>query len=160
MGGKVWSDKEEKHFWRVTIPRSAKRVGIDRAKSERSWASLARSMQLAMKEDARRTYTGTMLFEHYFQNIESQRRSPNAALYVREYLRKGGRPFRGGPRASSTRGHASITNGTETPGTRGPGQARSDPEPTPRAEVKKSSSLLLTEDFLETPAGNDETDSE
>ncbi|RYP76699.1 hypothetical protein DL771_001621 [Monosporascus sp. 5C6A] len=88
MGGKTWSEKEEQHFWRVIIAYSAKRAGVDRAKPEKSWDFLAQEMQRAMGSDARRDYTGTMLFEHYFQNIESGRKSPNAAIYVREYLLK------------------------------------------------------------------------
>ncbi|KAI0009604.1 hypothetical protein F4779DRAFT_640416 [Xylariaceae sp. FL0662B] len=88
MGGKVWSDREEKHFWRVAVAQSAKRAGVDRAKSEKSWDQLAKEMQRALGDQARRDYSGTMLFEHYFQNIESQRRSPNAVIYVHEYLRK------------------------------------------------------------------------
>ncbi|KAI1824170.1 hypothetical protein F4861DRAFT_539343 [Xylaria intraflava] len=86
MGGKVWSEAEERHFWRVAISQSPKRAGIDLAKSEKPWEQLAKEMQNAMGDEARRQYSGTMLFEHYFQNIESQRRSPNAALFVREYL--------------------------------------------------------------------------
>ncbi|KAH9909611.1 hypothetical protein F4778DRAFT_712009 [Xylariomycetidae sp. FL2044] len=88
MGGKVWSDREEKYFWRTAISNSPKRAGIDRAKSEKSWEQLSRDMQISMGNHARRAYSGTMLFEHYFQNIESQRKSPNAVVYVREYLRK------------------------------------------------------------------------
>ncbi|KAI1437275.1 hypothetical protein GGR50DRAFT_93665 [Xylaria sp. CBS 124048] len=86
MGGNVWSEAEEQHFWRVAIANSTKRAGIDIAKEEKPWASLAAEMQDAMGEDARRHYTGPMLVEHYFQNIESQRRSPNATRFVMEYL--------------------------------------------------------------------------
>ncbi|RYO91599.1 hypothetical protein DL764_008267 [Monosporascus ibericus] len=88
MGGKTWSEKEERHFWRVIIGYSAKRAGVDRAKPEKSWDLLAQEMQRAMGSEARRDYTGTMLFEHYFQNVESGRKSPNAAIYVREYRLK------------------------------------------------------------------------
>ncbi|KAI3321791.1 hypothetical protein HD806DRAFT_147234 [Xylariaceae sp. AK1471] len=88
MGGKVWSEPEERHFWRVAVSQSPKRAGIDIARAEKSWDQLAKDMQNVMGGDARRQYSGTMLFEHFFQNIESQRRSPNAALYVREYLAK------------------------------------------------------------------------
>ncbi|RYP29135.1 hypothetical protein DL767_006905 [Monosporascus sp. MG133] len=100
MGGKTWSEKEEHYFWRVIIAHSPKRAGVDRAKPEKSWDLLAQEMQRAMGSEARRDYTGTMLFEHYFQNIESGRKSPNAAIYVREYLlkldstsRPSGRPY-------------------------------------------------------------------
>ncbi|KAI0388749.1 hypothetical protein F5Y17DRAFT_470210 [Xylariaceae sp. FL0594] len=88
MGGKVWSEPEERHFWHVAVAQSPKRAGVDLARAEKSWDDLAKEMQVAMGTMARRQYSGTMLFEHYFQNIESQRRSPNAGIYVREYLAK------------------------------------------------------------------------
>lgn len=61
MGGKVWSDREERYFWRTAITYSAKRVGADRARQEKSWVELALNMQADLKEHARRHYTGTML---------------------------------------------------------------------------------------------------
>ncbi|KAI2643231.1 hypothetical protein GGS21DRAFT_4574 [Xylaria nigripes] len=88
MGGKVWSEVEERHFWRTAISQSPKRAGIDLAKAEKSWDQLAKEMQSAMGDKARRQYSAAMLFEHYFQNIETQRRSPNAACFVLEYLTK------------------------------------------------------------------------
>ncbi|ORY71310.1 uncharacterized protein BCR38DRAFT_328326, partial [Pseudomassariella vexata] len=90
MGGKVWSEKEERYFWRVAMSVGPKRAGVDRAKPERSWNDLAADMQRAMGEDSRREYSGVLMFEHYFQNIETRRRSPNAAQYVREYEIKAG----------------------------------------------------------------------
>ncbi|KAI1813523.1 hypothetical protein GGS20DRAFT_552906, partial [Poronia punctata] len=61
MGGKVWSETEERHFWRVAVAQSPKRCGIDQAKAERSWEELAREMQVVMGTRARRQYSGTML---------------------------------------------------------------------------------------------------
>ncbi|KAJ2974018.1 hypothetical protein NUW58_g8795 [Xylaria curta] len=61
MGGKVWTDAEERYFWRVTISQSPKRVGFDLANMEKSWDQLARDLQDAMGIDARRNYSGTML---------------------------------------------------------------------------------------------------
>ncbi|KAK9416036.1 hypothetical protein SUNI508_09809 [Seiridium unicorne] len=91
MGGRIWSDQEERYFWRVAIARSIKRVGADVIfKKQKSWPELAIRMQAALGKDARREYTQSMLFEHYFQNIKSQRVSPNAGRYVREFLRKAG----------------------------------------------------------------------
>ncbi|KAL7625244.1 hypothetical protein AAE478_004459 [Parahypoxylon ruwenzoriense] len=89
MGGKVWSDAEEKHFWRRAISQSSKRAGIDRANVEKSWEKLATEMQKEMGgQNARRIYSDLGSVEHYFQNIEGERRSPNATLYVQEYLSK------------------------------------------------------------------------
>jgi hypothetical protein len=61
MGGKVWSELEERHFWRVAVSQSPKRAGIDIAKAEKSWDQLGKEMQNAMGSDARRRYSGTML---------------------------------------------------------------------------------------------------
>ncbi|KAI1747368.1 hypothetical protein F4782DRAFT_535484 [Xylaria castorea] len=88
MGGKIWTETEERYFWRVAVSQSTKRVGSDREKEEKCWDLLAVEMQHAMGDSARRQYTGNMLFEHFFQNTEIQRRSPNAYLYVQEYLAK------------------------------------------------------------------------
>ncbi|ETS79786.1 hypothetical protein PFICI_09639 [Pestalotiopsis fici W106-1] len=98
MGGKLWSDQEERYFWRVTMPQSVKRINppADQQSEaqqdvvEKSWADLATEMGTAMGDDARRQYTGTMLFEHYFQNIELERVSPNAGRYVRKFLKSAG----------------------------------------------------------------------
>ncbi|KAI0884323.1 uncharacterized protein GGS22DRAFT_194854 [Annulohypoxylon maeteangense] len=92
MVGKVWSDLEERYFWRTAVAHSSKRAGIDKANGEKTWDQLAYEMHRAMERlgHIRRKYTSTMLFEHYFQNIEGERRSPNAAAYVNEYLRKVG----------------------------------------------------------------------
>ncbi|KAK7745187.1 hypothetical protein SLS62_009900 [Diatrype stigma] len=86
MGGKTWSVQEEEHFWRVAVSSSPKRIGKDLAKPEKSWDLLAREMQRAMGREARRKYTPTMLFEHFFQNVETGRKSPNSVVYVMEYL--------------------------------------------------------------------------
>lgn len=61
MGGKVWSDTEERYFWRTAMSFSPKRVGIDRSKPEMSWPQLATHMQSAMGDEARRQYTETMM---------------------------------------------------------------------------------------------------
>ena len=53
----MWSKEEEGVFWTYIIPRSAKRLGIDRANPERSWAQLAAEMARKMGDRARRDYT-------------------------------------------------------------------------------------------------------
>ncbi|KAI1745897.1 hypothetical protein F4680DRAFT_442170 [Xylaria scruposa] len=88
MGGKIWSETEERYFWRVAISQSTKRAGSDRQKQVKSWDRLAIEMQYAMGDSARRQYTGNMLAEHFFHNTEFRRQSPNAYLYVQEYLAK------------------------------------------------------------------------
>lgn len=57
MGGKVWSLLEERVFWNYIVTQSPKRVGIDRANPEKSWAQLAPEMARRMGTDARRDYT-------------------------------------------------------------------------------------------------------
>ncbi|KAF7523640.1 hypothetical protein G7054_g11694 [Neopestalotiopsis clavispora] len=92
MGGKLWSDPEERYFWRVIIPQSVKRViPTSLNQPPKSWPDLAAEMNTAMGNEARRRYTGTMLFEHYFQNIDLERVSPNAGRYVRKFLKTSGR---------------------------------------------------------------------
>ncbi|KAL0943719.1 uncharacterized protein CTRU02_201606 [Colletotrichum truncatum] len=84
MGGKVWSREEERVYWRVIIPQSQRRAGPGPLQTK-SWEDLAMLMQSRMRADAKRTYTGLGLFEHYFQNVEKGRVSPNATKYVREH---------------------------------------------------------------------------
>ncbi|KAI1138625.1 hypothetical protein F5Y05DRAFT_418863 [Hypoxylon sp. FL0543] len=133
MVGKVWSDLEERYFWRTAVSQSSKRAGIDRANGEKTWDQLASEMHRAMERqgDVRRVYTSTMLFEHYFQNIEGERRSPNATAYVNEYLAKLGpnrevvnartkRPRRGVARANKSKASrtplpAPVTSATHLP---------------------------------------------
>ncbi|KAI0143332.1 hypothetical protein BJ166DRAFT_597240 [Pestalotiopsis sp. NC0098] len=99
MTGKVWSEKEERYFWKVVIPRSPKRILVKDKKETKvehglavglSWDELAAEMNEALKEDARREYKGAALFEHYFLNIEQQFVSPNAGRYVYRYLKAAG----------------------------------------------------------------------
>ncbi|GKT40886.1 uncharacterized protein ColSpa_01067 [Colletotrichum spaethianum] len=86
MGGKVWSAEEERVFWRVIVPQSQKRIGTGPAEIK-NWEELARLMQSIMGTEAKRTYThlGLYLVEHFFQNVEKTRVSPNASVFVREY---------------------------------------------------------------------------
>lgn len=48
MGGKLWTQAEERIFWTVIIPQSPKRVGIDQHNDERSWEQLVNVMNKAM----------------------------------------------------------------------------------------------------------------
>ncbi|WYZ38612.1 hypothetical protein EsH8_III_000526 [Colletotrichum jinshuiense] len=84
MGGKVWSLEEEDVYWRVLIPQSLRRAVPGPAQTK-SWDDLAIFMQSTMGSAAKRNYTGLGLFEHYFQNVEKGRVSPNASKYVHEY---------------------------------------------------------------------------
>ncbi|GJC81813.1 hypothetical protein ColLi_04651 [Colletotrichum liriopes] len=84
MGGKVWSAEEERVFWRFIVPRSQKRIGTGPAQTK-NWEELAPLMQSIMGIDAKRNYTHLGLFEHFFQNVEKTRVSPNAGVFVREY---------------------------------------------------------------------------
>ncbi|TKW50388.1 hypothetical protein CTA1_11582 [Colletotrichum tanaceti] len=84
MGGKVWSVDEERVFWRVIVPQSQKRIGTGPA-HVKNWEQLAPLMQSIMGLKAKRKYTHLGLFEHFFQNIEKSRISPNAGIFVREY---------------------------------------------------------------------------
>lgn len=119
MGGKIWSEAEEKYFWRTAVSWSPKRAGIDTTKPERSWDQLAIDMQASMGDAARRQYSGGLLckisplflpviwislwmpssylradtnggvvVDHWNQNVNSQRRSPNAGIYLQEYKTK------------------------------------------------------------------------
>ncbi|KAI1648235.1 uncharacterized protein F4817DRAFT_364404 [Daldinia loculata] len=95
MTGKFWSPAEEKYFWKTVVAHSVKRAPADLSNDEKTWEELAVDMQREMERQgtARRWYTGSVLFEHYFQNVEGDRRSPNATPYVVEYMKKLG-PFR------------------------------------------------------------------
>ncbi|KAJ0294232.1 hypothetical protein CBS470a_000864 [Colletotrichum nupharicola] len=88
MGGKVWSPAEERVYWRTIVPQSQKRAGRGPL-PPKSWEDLAVVMQSTMRDDAKRNYTALGLcrptVEHYFQNIEKGRVSPNATKYVREH---------------------------------------------------------------------------
>jgi hypothetical protein len=62
MGGKVWSKEEEKVFWRIIIPQSVKRAGIDVGIHDpKRWDHLVPDMNLHAGAEARRNYTGLML---------------------------------------------------------------------------------------------------
>ncbi|KAI8958653.1 hypothetical protein F5Y11DRAFT_351327 [Daldinia sp. FL1419] len=95
MTGKFWSPAEEKYFWKSVVPHSIKRAPADLCNEEKTWEELAADMQKVMEQQGtvRRLYSGSVLFEHYFQNVEGDRRSPHATHYVVEYLKKLG-PFR------------------------------------------------------------------
>lgn len=101
MGGKVWSDKEEQVFWEVIIPQSA--IAADPNDQELSWESCGKVMQRTMGDEARRTYTGSMLCklmprrarrplltlladEHYYQNLKPGPR-PKAKKYFDKHVK-------------------------------------------------------------------------
>ncbi|KAL7937106.1 hypothetical protein V8C35DRAFT_215735 [Trichoderma chlorosporum] len=86
MGGKTWSKQEERFFWKTIVPQSPKAV----KPSDRihDWKNCAEIMQQAMGANARRKYSKLMLFEHYFQNVQTGHRSPCAREFVMEHKRE------------------------------------------------------------------------
>ncbi|KAM0518421.1 hypothetical protein ACHAPE_004184 [Trichoderma viride] len=85
MGGKTWSRQEERFFWRTIVPRSPKAVKpSDRV---HDWKVCAEIMQQEMGANARRKYSKLMLFEHYFQNVQTGHKSPCAREFVVEHKR-------------------------------------------------------------------------
>ncbi|KAI0377916.1 hypothetical protein F5Y04DRAFT_284383 [Hypomontagnella monticulosa] len=90
MGGRLWSDAEEKFFWRQVVSRSGRRAAVDADNEVLSWGELAAMMQVHMDHlgEARRAYSAPILFEHFFKNYESNRISRHAEVYLREYLDK------------------------------------------------------------------------
>ncbi|KAK2064672.1 hypothetical protein LY76DRAFT_37365 [Colletotrichum caudatum] len=84
MGGKVWSVDEERVFWRIIVPQSQKRIATGPTHTK-TWEDLTPLMQSLMGVNAKRTYTHLGLFEHFFQNIDKGRISPNASVFVCEY---------------------------------------------------------------------------
>jgi len=64
MGGKVWSEEEEKVFWTIIVPLSIKNVGIDAAtRDPQNWHQLTTVMKEIMGDSARREYTNLCLCE-------------------------------------------------------------------------------------------------
>lgn len=62
MGGKVWSEEEERMFWTEIIPSSKKRHLFSRPNHDaHGWESLRQVMQERMGDLARRKYTALML---------------------------------------------------------------------------------------------------
>ncbi|EGR49485.1 uncharacterized protein TRIREDRAFT_106219 [Trichoderma reesei QM6a] len=108
MGGKTWSKQEERFFWKTIVPQSPKAVKpSDRV---HDWKACAEIMQREMGTNARRKYSKLMLFEHYFQNVQTGHRSPCAREFVVEHKRELGEfrkgqmldPMAGDSPASST----------------------------------------------------------
>ncbi|OBS21916.1 hypothetical protein FPOA_08253 [Fusarium poae] len=85
MGGKTWSKDEERLLWEVIIPQSPAAAYPD-DNDCLSWDQLADEMNKLSGANARREYTGTSLYEHYYQNIKSGHRSSKAAEFVEKYL--------------------------------------------------------------------------
>ncbi|KAF7558046.1 hypothetical protein G7046_g5896 [Stylonectria norvegica] len=85
MGGKVWSEEEERVFWEVIVPQSPNAANpADRALS---WKQCCVIMQETMGAAARREYTHTMLYEHHYQNFKPGPKSPKANRFLQKYLR-------------------------------------------------------------------------
>ncbi|CAM1508177.1 Fc.00g050250.m01.CDS01 [Cosmosporella sp. VM-42] len=85
MGGKVWSDDEERIFWDLIIPQSPNAANpADRGKL--SWKECAVLMQQTLGDGARRDYTHTMLYEHHYQNFKPGPKTPRAGKFMKKYL--------------------------------------------------------------------------
>lgn len=66
MGGKVWSEEEERVFWTEIIPSSKKGHLFSRPNNDaHGWESLRQVMQRRMGDLARRNYTALMLCEYF-----------------------------------------------------------------------------------------------
>ncbi|CAJ0551935.1 Ff.00g059140.m01.CDS01 [Fusarium sp. VM40] len=88
MGGKVWSEEEERIFWELVIPRStvAAHPPSDPAAQPLSWPDCAQWMNEMAGDNPRRIYTSTMLYEHHYQNIKPGAKSPRAVRFAQKYL--------------------------------------------------------------------------
>ncbi|RDA92375.1 hypothetical protein CP533_4427 [Ophiocordyceps camponoti-saundersi (nom. inval.)] len=93
MGGKTWSRDEEVYFWRSVVPVSPKAVietGL-----RYTWAECATRMKHYFErlgQRPRRQYTKLMLFEHYYQNVETGHKSPHGKDLVAEHKWQLGEP--------------------------------------------------------------------
>ncbi|KAL6701012.1 hypothetical protein J3F84DRAFT_137221 [Trichoderma pleuroticola] len=86
MGGKTWSKQEERFFWKTIVPQSPK--AVKPADRIHDWKVCAEIMQREMGANARRKYSKLMLFEHYFQNVQTGHKSPCAREFVVEHKRE------------------------------------------------------------------------
>ncbi|KAF4992008.1 hypothetical protein FGRMN_7462 [Fusarium graminum] len=88
MGGKVWSEEEERIFWEDVIPRStvAANPPADPTVQPLSWPDCAKWMNENAGDKPRRVYTSTMLYEHHYQNIKPGAKSPKAVRFVQKYM--------------------------------------------------------------------------
>lgn len=86
MGGKTWSRQEERFFWKTIVPQSPK--AVKPADRIHDWKACAEIMQREMGVNARRKYSKLMLFEHYFQNVQTGHKSPCAREFVVEHKRE------------------------------------------------------------------------
>ncbi|KAL7915190.1 hypothetical protein GGI35DRAFT_173095 [Trichoderma velutinum] len=86
MGGKTWSRQEERFFWKIIVPQSPK--AVKPADRIHDWKVCAEIMQRELGVNARRKYSKLMLFEHYFQNVQTGHKSPCAREFVVEHKRE------------------------------------------------------------------------
>ncbi|KAL7945608.1 hypothetical protein V8C42DRAFT_323650 [Trichoderma barbatum] len=86
MGGKTWSKQEERFFWKIIVPQSPK--AVEPSDRIHDWRVCAEIMQQEMGVNARRKYSKLMLFEHYFQNVQTGHKSPCAREFVVEHKRE------------------------------------------------------------------------
>ena len=107
MGGKTWQMEEEHFFWRVVVPQSPE--GLEPSERRLSWKQCADLMSRELGHRRHRSYSKQLLCEciarllyfvvsdwpgpdeHFYQNCRSQRPSPRARAFVREYLARRGK---------------------------------------------------------------------
>ncbi|KPM44040.1 hypothetical protein AK830_g2518 [Neonectria ditissima] len=86
MGGKVWSEEEERAFWEIIIPQSC--VAAKTSARSMDWGQCATLMQDIMGEEARREYSYTSLYEHHYQSVNFGPKSHTARKLLERYLRE------------------------------------------------------------------------
>ncbi|KAJ8069490.1 hypothetical protein OCU04_003143 [Sclerotinia nivalis] len=118
MGGKFWSKEEQAYFEYEIMPMSRFNGpnGSYNPNKGKSWAKLAVKMQKGMGNEgqARRIYTGNMLYEHWYQTVRKhwgEIRAKNA----RASAKAGGRGAGRQPRATRSKKAKQRANNTPPP---------------------------------------------
>ncbi|KAK7959506.1 uncharacterized protein PG986_004360 [Apiospora aurea] len=117
MVGKSWSDAEEAYFWREAAPYSSGRVGLFEANEEVTWNELAQRMANHFGRNGRRQYSGLVLSEHFFLNVQIGTRSPNAEPHLSRFFRRARapNPYHNGANAPGQRRAAAVPAGSSMP---------------------------------------------
>ncbi|KAK7414683.1 hypothetical protein QQX98_006451 [Neonectria punicea] len=86
MGGKVWSEEEERAFWEIVIPQSC--VAAQASAQALDWGQCAELMRDIMGPDARRDYSYTSMYEHHYQSINFGPKSHVAKKLLEKHQRQ------------------------------------------------------------------------